>query len=181
MNTVSTNKPMWYVIQVKAGEEKRTLNLIGRLVDEALIKECFIAQYEVKKKYQGVWKLRTEIFFPGYLFVFTEDAERLAHAIAQIPTFTRLLGNESQFIPLSTYEIALIESFMGSGERIVQMSEGIIENDKVIITRGPLMNHTAIIKKVDRHKRLAYLQAEMFGQIVKLKVGLEIIRKSVTA
>lgn len=33
------------------------------------------------------------------------------------------------------------------------------------------------IRRIDRHKRTAYLEIEMFGRIVEMKVGLEIIRK----
>lgn len=35
------------------------------------------------------------------------------------------------------------------------MSEGIIEGDRVIVTRGPLRDLEASIIKIDRHKRLA--------------------------
>lgn len=33
------------------------------------------------------------------------------------------------------------------------------------------------IRRIDRHKRIAYLEIEMFGRTVEMKVGLEIIRK----
>ena len=39
---------MWYVVQTVGGQEKHVLDLIYKLVDEELIQECFIPQYEVK-------------------------------------------------------------------------------------------------------------------------------------
>ena len=35
----------------------------------------------------------------------------------------------------------------------------------------------AYIKKIDRHKRIAVLNAEMFDQEINVSVGLEIVQK----
>ena len=34
-----------------------------------------------------------------------------------------------------------------------------------------------LIRKIDRHKRMAYLEVEMFGRMVEMRAGLEIIEK----
>ena len=47
----------------------------------------------------------------------------------------------------------------------------------VRILSGPLMGMEGNIRRIDRHKRIAYLEIEMFGRTVEMKVGLEIIRK----
>ena len=63
-------------------------------------------------------------------------------------------------------------------ERIlVEMSCGIIENDRVQIVSGPLTGMEGSIRRIDRHKRIAHLEIEMFGRTVEMKVGLEIIKK----
>ena len=49
--------------------------------------------------------------------------------------------------------------------------------DKVIITDGPLLGKEAHIRKIDRHKRIAYLDIDFFNQTISTKVGLEIIKK----
>ena len=49
--------------------------------------------------------------------------------------------------------------------------------DRISITKGPLVHQTALVKKIDRHKRLAYVETTMFGRKLNLKVGLEIVRK----
>ena len=35
-----------------------------------------------------------------------------------------------------------------------------------------------MIKKIDRHKRVAYIEVKLFDQITMVQVGLEIIGKS---
>lgn len=60
---------------------------------------------------------------------------------------------------------------------VVDMSCGVIKNDKIIITDGPLMNLEGYITKIDRHKRIAYVDVELLGKITRVQVGLEIISK----
>ena len=84
---------LWYVVQTVGGQEKHVLDLINKLVDEELIQESFIPQYEVKKRIQGVWKMRSEVLLPGYIFVITDQPGKLREALRIVPKFTRLLGN----------------------------------------------------------------------------------------
>ena len=59
------------------------------------------------------------------------------------------------------------------------MSEGFIEGDKFIVTRGPLCGKEGLIQKINRHKRKAWLEVEMFGRKQEIEVGLEIVAKTV--
>ena len=161
---------MWYVVQVVGGRERRVLHLVERLVDGDVLEECFIPQYEIMKKIGGEWKLRTEILLPGYLFLITHKVDRVAEELRQVPAFTKLLGNDSAFIPLNADEIAFIDSFTTQNHRV-------IEGDEICITKGPLVHQRGLVKKIDRHKRLAYVETTMFGRTLNLKVGLELVRK----
>ncbi|MCD8361556.1 MAG: hypothetical protein LUC98_01135 [Lachnospiraceae bacterium] len=46
------------------------------------------------------------------------------------------------------------------------------------ITSGPLAGREGCIRKIDRHKRTAKIQVEMFGQVIDATVGVEIVRKT---
>ena len=39
------------------------------------------------------------------------------------------------------------------------------------------MGHAGWIRKIDRRKRTAYLEMEMFGRTIRTKLGLGIVRK----
>lgn len=170
---------MWYVIQVLGGKERYVKMLIERLADNNTLQECFIPQSEIMKRYKGEWRKCTEVLFPGYLFLVTEDVGKSAAELRKIPAFAKLLGNNEKFIPLNPNEIALIAAFTEAGHRIIEMSEGIIEGDRVIIFKGPLKSYGGVIKKINRHKRLAYLEVRMLGRTTNIRVGLEIVRKRV--
>ena len=168
---------MWYVVQTVGGQEKHVLDLINKLVDEELIQESFIPQYEVKKRIQGVWEKLSEVLLPCYIFVITDQPGKLREALRSVPKFTRLLGNNDVFTPLDDQEVAFINAFTKPDHRVVEFSSGVMEGDEIVILNGPLMNQTGLIQKLDRHKRLAYLEIEILGRVKTVKVGLEIVRK----
>lgn len=165
-----------YVVQVIGGRESTAKNLLIKHAS-GVLDECFLPIFELMKRKDGIWHKVQELLFPGYVFVRTKRPEELAERIRTIPVFMRLLGSSGAFIPLVSDELAWLDSFTASGTHVVEMSQGIIEGDKVIVTEGPLKGHEAMIAKIDRHKRLAYLDLSMLGRIKRVRIGLEIVRK----
>lgn len=175
---------MWYVMQVVGGKEHKVLRQVEKLVDEDAYVKCFTPSYELKKRYSGEWKLHREVLFPGYAFVETKTPEKFAAQLQRVPEMVRLLSSgeddagNSNFIPLTDEEKTLISAFTGNEDHVMKMSEGIIEGQNVVVMKGPLMNQEFLVKKIDRHKRLAYLDVPICGRTVSVKAGLEIVRKS---
>ena len=64
----------------------------------------------------------------------------------KVTGLTKLLGTGQEVVPLTLPEIEFLQRF-GKEDQIVEMSRGIIENDKVTITSGPLKGNEALIKK----------------------------------
>ena len=168
---------MWYVIQVTGGKEKSTLFLIEKIVDASAYGECFIPSYKAKKHLRGEWQVVEQPVAPGYLFVSTEAPERLAQELKKINAFARILGDGSRFYPLQDGEDQVLQAFTQSGSRALEISEGYINGDKIVITAGPLMGCEAKISNINRHKRIATLNLEMCGRMVEMRAGLEIVRK----
>lgn len=131
---------MWYVIQVMGGQEKSSLNLMQRLVSSEVLQETFIPQRETMRHRGGAWVKTLEILFPGYLFVVTDDPERLAVQLRNVPAFTRLLGNGGVFLPLAEEEVALIK-VLGGGATSLKCPRGLskvmrcaFSGDRCVIT-----------------------------------------------
>ncbi|WP_225748964.1 antiterminator LoaP [Paraeggerthella sp. Marseille-Q4926] len=169
---------MWYVAQVQAGRESSTLEMCKKLVRPSAMEDCFMPEYEVLWKIRGEWRLVKRLLFPGYLFFVTGDVNELHKDLLGVPMPIKLLGNEeNSFFPLTDKERDWFLSFM-DGAHVVRMSEGYIAGDKITVTRGPLMGFEGDIRKIDRHKRRAYIDVTLFGRTVPASVGLEIVRKS---
>lgn len=167
---------MWYVMQVRTGLEENIRLQCQRKISSDVLKGCFIPYYEEKRHIKGEWRILRKILFPGYVFLDTEELERFCIELKRIHGFARLLGTGDEVIPLTEEEVGFLDTFSGE-ERIVPISTGVIENTKVKVLSGPLVGKEGYIKKIDRHKRKAYLEILMFERIQRIQVGLEIISK----
>lgn len=167
---------MWYVIQVRTGtEENIRLQCIKR-IPQTVLERCFLPYYEEKKKIRGSWIVWKKHLFPGYVFAVTRDIDTLYEMLKSVMGMTKLLGVGEDIVPLTEKEVQFLKRFWGE-DQIVEMSEGVIENSVTKILSGPLMGMEGKIRKIDRHKRKAWIEIEMFGRMQLVQVGLEILWK----
>ena len=167
---------MWYVIQVRTGTEEEIQRQCETIIDKSILEKSFIPKYEQERKYQGEWHTELKILFPGYVFLVSGEKEKMFFEVKRIIGVTKLLGTGETIVPLTDEEVNFLLR-LGGDEQTVEMSEGIIENDRVVVTSGPLKGSEGLIRKIDRHKRKAWLEIEMFGRTVEMQVGLEVVGK----
>lgn len=167
---------MWYVVQVRSGAEENMRRQSEKLIPKTILEQCFIPYYEEKKHMMGEWKIQKKILFPGYIFTVSENIDALFEYLKKVDGLTKLLGTGQEIVALGSDEIEFLKRFGGTSQ-VVTMSEGIIINSKVKINSGPLKGMEGFIKKIDRHKRKAWLELPMFGRIQKIQVGIEITEK----
>ena len=167
---------MWYVIQVFTGTEENIRLQCEKLIDAEVLKKSFIPYYEEKRKYDGKWHVNTKVLFPGYVFLVSEQVDGLKEQLRKVLGFSKLIGTGEEIIPLSEDEVKLLEK-LGRKEQVVEMSVGVIENDCVKILKGPLKGMEGFIRKIDRHKRKAWIEVEMFGRSMEMQVGCEIVER----
>lgn len=168
---------MWYVMQIYTGTEEKTLCQCRRLIEPEILERCFLPYYQQKKKYEGQWHVEEKILFPGYLFLVTSHIDLLIDQLRKVNGLTRIVKTGDEIVPLSEKDVCFLLR-MGKEEQLVELSTGIIENDKVKVFKGPLMGMEGCIKKIDRHKRIAWLSLKMFGRDMDVQVGLEILAKT---
>lgn len=162
---------MWYVVWTSTGSENKAKESI-----EGYVKRCFVPRKVVNIKRQGKWVITEKALFPGYLLVDTDDAEDLAVKLRNIEGFSQLLTTDKKLFPLYDNDEIFVEKLYNE-KGIFDMSEGYIEGDHIKVTSGPLCGLEGLIKKIDRHKRLAQLELKMFGRTINTSVGLEITEK----
>lgn len=168
---------MWYVMQVRTGTEENIRCQCERIIDPSVLEQCFIPYFQQKKRFQGKWHIQEKVLFPGYVFLIAKNPEKLADSLRNVMGLTKLIGTGREIVPLTKAEINFLQQ-MGNDRHLVEISTGIIENDKVKILKGPLMGLEGYIRKIDRHKRTARLELYMFGRNMEMQVGLEIVAKT---
>lgn len=167
---------MWYVIQVRTGSEKEIVRQCQKVIPQEILEKSFLPYFEEMKRYQGSWHKEKKLLFPGYVFLITEDPDKLYQGLKQVIGLTKLLKTGEQIIPLKKAEIAFLLKF-GGREQLVKMSTGFVEKEQVVILEGPLKGLEGFVKKINRHKREACLQLSLFGRKLNIRVGLEIIER----
>ncbi|GJM55060.1 hypothetical protein ATOP_07150 [Granulimonas faecalis] len=165
-----------YVLQTMAGRERKLKEAVERGVSG--VGECYICEREVAEKRDGRWVRAVKRLLPGYVFVRTDDPDTLAAGLRGLPGFSRLLGvSGERFLPLTPGEEAWLGALANPDTHVVELSQGVIEGDRVRVSAGPLKGLESAIRKVDRHKRTAWIEVSLMGRTKLVKVGMEIVRK----
>ena len=173
---------MYYVIQVKTGQEQKTIDDIKRHMKDVSYFDVFSPSRKALRKYKGEFKEVTERCFPGYIFVETENVEKLFFDLYWVPGFTRILGREGltyHFASINEEESRMIDIlYNASSNRVTPISDiEVKEGDEIMIIEGPLMGVKSRIVKVNLHKRYALVELNLFSQRILTKVGINIITK----
>lgn len=167
---------MWYVIQVRTGTEESIRVQCEKRIPSAILEKCYIPYYERMRRYEGAWHKEQKLLFPGYLFLISDQLEALYLSLKGVIGLTKLIGTGREIVPLTEEETELIRRLAGE-DALVEMSRGVIQKGKTVITDGPLKGLEGYIRKVDRHKRVAWLEIQMMGRTVETQVGVEVLRK----
>ena len=168
---------MFYVIWVQSLKEHEFKAKFEKEIDTALYSKLLLVTRIEKQKHKDRYIEKERLLFPGYLFVETDYPEKIHEILCSQPEYIKILGNDGMFLPLTVREEEFLNRITGHTDK-VDMSLGIIEDGAVKILSGPLSGFEQYIVKVDRHKRKAYLEMELFGEVKKIIAGLEIVAKS---
>lgn len=166
---------MWYVIQVKSGEENDMKVLLDKLRVDESYGECFVPLFEDVRRSGGKCRIVFRRLFPGYIFVECDDPDRLFDTLKGLPEFTRLLGTTEEdgqkvFIPVGDEDREFMETMFEDGlMHISYVHMG--KNGRIDKVAGPLANYRNHITKLELRHRMAIVEADMFGKRRKVKFG----------
>lgn len=169
---------MWYVIWTTTGKEEQCRHMIQRNCDSSTYERCVVAFVQRKKRENGAWVTKIEKFAPSYVFLKSHTIELFASELSKIIGFTMLLQNDNLFLPLYPQEEKLLERLLGDGDTIAE-SYGVKIGQTIQVTEGPLQGMEGMIKYIDRHKRLAVVEMELFDRKVEMKLALEVVTADV--
>jgi transcriptional antiterminator NusG len=169
---------MWYAIWTATGSERKLCSWIKDYIPESLYDDCFVPLVEQNRKVKGEWKTSIKPLFPGYLFIKTggTNIRKIAQKLKRFEMFAVILSTDGEFTPINKEETYLIDN-AHENEGILGSSIGMIEGEKIKILSGPLIGLEGAIRYINRHKRTATIELEMFGRTSKVNIGLEIISK----
>lgn len=166
----------WYVIQVMTGREEALCEDIKNFVDRQLYQHCFVPMAERQHRKDGKFITLRKPLFSGYLFIITDCIEDISVALWKISKFKRILRTDNTFVPMEPEEVKNFRSLVDEAFNVT-MSRGFIIGDEITVTEGPLKGYEGRIKKIDRHKRMAFVELPFLGRDTRVRVPLEIVDK----
>ena len=101
---------MWYVVQTTVGDENQIAEKLNRVYSESAEKPCFVLSKERSWRLGGIYQIGVEPMFPGYIFVDTEDPERLETNV-HILAGKAKLPVDGQAIALEASEEGFLRNF----------------------------------------------------------------------
>lgn len=127
-----------------------------------------------KRKIHGEISEVSCILFPGYFFIETDDPEAVYKELRSFPNFIGILKNDDTYIPISKAEAEVIRRICNEDGK-VEMSYGTVRDGVLKVYDGPLKGFEQYVTKVDKHKRKVRLEMELFGEIRRFYMGVEMV------
>ena len=167
----------WYIVFVLGGKEE--------IIRDFFIKEgydAFLPKQEVLYRKQGKFHIEEKLMFPNYIFIESElDHIEFNNNLQKLKKRKSGIIKELKFdnegtSALQEDEQELIEKLIGR-KKVMSHSIGYIEGDRIIVTEGPLKGMESHIVHINRHKRRAEIEVPMLGQMIRMNVSLEIVKK----
>ncbi len=164
---------MWYALQVTVGREDELCQKCKKAFLGKEATDVFVPKYVWMKKVKGVRKKEVSPLFYGYIFVESTTPKSLEKHLEIFqdvkPVFIR-----GEFCPLEREEEDFLRHFLGK-EKTVSFSIGyLVDGELRVVNGGILKKFTEKIRKIDRHKRLAEVEASLFGETRRILAGLEV-------
>ena len=141
---------------------------------------AFVPKIEKLMKKDGKKVFAEVPMFPNYIFIESEfNSQEFYQIIESLEkdmdsTMRIMQSDEQKVLSLANNEKELLESLFND-DHLITRSMGTITDSKLIVQKGPLVGKEEMIKKIDRHKRVAFI-GDVFGKT--MKVPLEVTSKT---
>ena len=171
---------MWYVIQTVTGKEEELMLFMRTILCREHFDNSFVIYAEWMKRLGGEWQIQVRPLFPGYVFIETEEPERIYMELKGVPRYSRLLGtSKDEFIPVKEEEEKFLQMIMNSSDNYNKSIVGLTTvetnvNGNVVSVNGALACFEKACIKVNLHKRYALVKTQMLGEQRILRFGIRL-------
>lgn len=167
---------MWCVLKCRPGKSEETMALCRRMIPKDILQDAFLFTCDRMRRYQGSWHIERTSMFPDYVFLETGDIRALSECLKLHRETADVLEDSSMPRRVEPEEETLLRR-LGGREHHIGISQGYIRDGITHVTQGPLVGMERRIRKIDRHKRIAWIEY-LVGR--SFRAGLEITSKSGT-
>ncbi len=166
----------WYAVFVKTGnEDKVKLRLEYRFRDEP---EVFLPKRIIRERKDGIWKDKTKVLFPGYVFIRGDITPAVLTQMWNVPDLFKVLKQDFRPVPVPEAEVDVFRHLM-DGADTIGLSQACMVGDKVEFIDGPLADSSVKgeVISIDKRKGRAMVRIHFLGEDRILPFGFEFIAR----
>lgn len=163
----------WYALHVETGKEEMVQEWLRYYFDQNTL-TSIIPKRELLERKAGRTRIVLRTLFPGYVLIRVAMDYMVYHKISSIPNLIRIVRGSSYFSEIPDSEIEPIKQMIDD-EGIINFSEALILDSKVIVISGPLKGREGLIQKIDKRKKRAKIKVVFNGLERFVDIGIKVL------
>ena len=169
------NQEKWNALFVPTGQEEYIKETLEKVLENQL--EFMIPKRILKERKAGKWHKVKRNLFPGYILVKGNITTETYYKIKNTPVAAKLLKNEEGPQEIEQSELEVLNILIENEDGDIGISKAYRENEKVIITSGPLAGLEGNIQSIDKRKGRAKVKIDFLGETRTVQLGIDFIDK----
>lgn len=172
----------WYILRTEKGQEYEGAALIGRVIPRSLYTLCSIPKKAKPFRYRGIFHPVEDIMFPGYVFVYSREPERLhrelqkSREFPQFVVFGKDKMGEDELVPVSPQDLSFLQEVCGAKlQRVMGITDIVLgDNRQLLEVKGVLEHYVDRVVKLNLHKRFAVAEIPLFNRSQQIFFGIRL-------
>lgn len=167
-----------YCISVKNGlEEKFKESILPLICGDECAFEGFVHILRKRMRLKN-GKEYFDVFFPGYIFLETEECEIARLLMLSVGKgFLRFLPSNNSVSPLAKGDLEIVSSILRFGSTVGIVPVKFDAGDKVIITDGPFKDFSGNVIAVNRRNKRLNIQIDFMNGVRVVGLCYEEVQK----
>jgi transcriptional antiterminator NusG len=168
----------YFAVQVKTRGESKYIKLFQSIYKIDTLRVHF-PQRRLPIKSQGLSRSTLAPVFPGYIFIETEGKidPDVYWALRRTDGFYRFLQSNQNVQPLSGQDLEIVLHFIQVGPVAETSKVYFNEEDRIVVSEGPLKGLEGRIIKVDKRKGRAKIKLDFYDNSFAIDLAFEIISR----
>ena len=167
----------WYAAYAGEGHEDALAARLRSVLPREVLDDAFCPRWEVVMKRRGAWLKTERTMFPGYVLLASADDAALSRALSRLSFPVPMAGRRGRALsPMEAETQKWLERTLDE-RRVLRASEGFIRSGKLTVERGPLRGSEPRVRRIDRHKSMAWIDLGVDSSRLLLRAALAVPRK----
>jgi transcriptional antiterminator NusG len=158
----------WYVVHVLSGHENKVKayleSEISRLGLGEKITDILVPSENITEMHDGKKKVKSKIFFPGYILMEMVLDVEIMHLISNTPGITHFVGSKNKPQPLRPDEIKRILGRVDESKNRELLDVPFRVGDAIKVVDGPFTDFTGVVQEVNEEKSKVKVMVSIFGR-----------------